>query len=218
MVHHPHTSERALAFSCQNLHAQQGGRLLYDDVGFSLLEGATLVISGANGCGKTTLLKQLAGMSAHEGTLTWFDEAVTNTDTYERDMVYIGDRHGLYPELTVEEQLHYIAKLWGNEMLIPAAIRYLEFEPYLGTRIAALSAGWKRRVALARLLLIPSLLWLLDEPMMHLDSDGLILLGGMINSHAEKGGITILTMPMIEATPSLYETPVSTLLLEDFAA
>lgn len=217
MMHHEHSDTRQLTLSCNSLSASQSGRILYKGLGFSLLEGSTLVISGVNGCGKSTLLKQIAAISQHQGELHWFDTPIRRTQDYERDMVYIGDTHGLYPELTVQEQLDYIAKQWGNPMLIDATIRYLEIEPYLNTQITSLSAGWKRRVALSRLLLIPSLLWLLDEPMMHLDSDGLVLLGGMIHAHAEKGGVTILTMPMIEATPSLYDTPVSTLMLEDFA-
>lgn len=213
---HHQPAAKKLALSCYSLSAAPAGYMIYENVGISLLEGAVCVISGANGCGKSTLLAQLAGLTQSQGRIEWFETKITSVTDYDRDMLYIGDNHALYPELTVAQQLDYLARLWGNRLLIPATIRYMQLEPYLDVRIGELSAGWTRRVALSRLLLIPSLLWLLDEPMMHLDEDGLLLLGGMLQSHSEKGGVSILTMPSLHPTPSLYDMPVSVLQLEDF--
>jgi heme exporter protein A len=175
-----------------------------------------MMISGDNGSGKSTLLRHIAGIAPHTGTCTWFDKPIHASADYERDMMYIGDKHGLYEDLTVSQQLHFFASHYGNTLLIDATIRYMECEPYLHTRISSLSAGWKRRVALCRLLLIPTLLWLLDEPMMHLDAHSIRLLGGLIQSHAEKGGACIMTMPYMDVAPAIYNTPVSLLRMQDF--
>lgn len=204
-------------FRCQDMAAQQRGTLLYAGLGFTLMEGAVLVISGENGLGKTTLLKQLAALTpAINGEVHWFQTRITSCRDYGQDMVYIGDTHGLYPELTVEEQLQYFSRVYGESMRLDATIHYMKLQPHLDKRISELSAGWKRRVALCRLLLIPSLLWLLDEPMVHLDADGAQLLGGMMHSHAESGGITILTLPQTAHVPTLQNVPVHVLQLADF--
>ncbi len=192
---------------------------MYAQVGFSLCEGGVLVISGANGIGKTTLLRQLAGLETPEaGSIQWFNNSIKSCESYDHDMLYLGDTNALYPEFSVTEQLHYIARLWGDEARLEPTIHYMRLQPYLDHRIAELSAGWKRRVALCRLLLIPSLLWLLDEPMVHLDRDGAALLGGILHSHAEKGGMTVLTMPEMDSAPRIHNVPVSLLQLSDFTA
>jgi heme exporter protein A len=206
-------------FSCEKMGMQRGGVPLYANVGVCLREGAVLIISAPNGCGKTTFLKQCAGLiPTHEGSIEWFGRRITSPRMYDGDMLYVGDTNGLYPELTVAEQLAYFASAFGEKMRLPAAIRYLALEPYQETRIAQLSAGWKRRVALARLLIIPALLWLLDEPFVHLDTHACGLVAGMIHSHAERGGVTLMTMPHMEgAVPRLPHTPVSVLHLADFS-
>jgi heme exporter protein A len=203
--------------TCEGFSAQQGGIPLYSELGFCLKEGAVLVISAGNGVGKTTLLKQLAGLTMPErGTLTWFDTPITSAHDYDGDMLYLGDTDGLIPALTVREQVQYFARSWGEEARLPATIHYLELTPYLDARIQILSAGWRRRVALSRLLLIPALLWLLDEPSVHLDAHAGGLLAGMIRSHAERGGLAIITAPQMTAPPTIASTPVSVLHLQDF--
>ncbi len=216
MMHHAHSHTRNALLSCENLGASYGGRTLYDGVSFSLVEGACMVISGDNGSGKSTLLRQIAGMETQSGQCLWFEHPVNSTADYDRDMLYIGDKHGLYEDFTVSEQLDFFANHYGNKLLIDATVRYLEFEPYLNTPISALSTGWKRRVAMSRLLLIPTLLWLLDEPMMHLDAHSTTLLGGLIQSHCEKGGACIMTMPYMDVQPAIYDTPITLLQMSDF--
>ena len=177
------------------------------------------MISAANGVGKTTLLKQLAGFTRPEcGSVRWFDTPITSAQGYGGDMLYLGDVNGLYPDMTVREQLVYFANGWGEKERVPATLRYMQLDPYGEAKIAKLSAGWKRRVALSRLLIIPALLWLLDEPTVHLDAVACELLGGMIHSHAERGGLTIMTMPQMDTVPTLHNTPVNILRLEDFSA
>ena len=219
MVHSTHTHPLKSVFSCENISAERGGVPLYEQVGFCLSEGAVLAITAPNGIGKTTLLGQCAGFTtARGGSIEWFGHAITSARSYEGDMLYLGDTNGLYPELTVGEQLTYFARAFGEPQRLAATVHYLEFAPYMDIRIASLSAGWKRRVALARLLLIPALLWLLDEPFAHLDAHAGGLVMGMIHSHAQRGGLTILTMPQMETAPRLSDLPVSVLQLTDFIA
>ena len=211
------TASVKAAFSCHQISAQRGGITLYERVGFSLNEGAVLVVTAPNGIGKTTLLGQCAGFGGlHGGALHWFGASVVSPHSYDGDMLYLGDTNGLYSELTVAEQLTYIARVFGEKERLSATVRYLELEPYMDMHIATLSAGWKRRVALSRLLLIPALLWLLDEPFAHLDGHAQQLVIGMIHSHAQRGGITILTAPHMEKPLHVHNTPVSLLQLTDF--
>ncbi len=217
MVHSTHTHSLKSVFACENIHGARGGVPLYDQVGFCLSEGAVLAVTAPNGFGKTTLLAQVAGFrQLRSGAIHWFDQPVTSPKSYGGDMLYIGDSNGLYPELTVGEQLDYIARAFGQRERLAATVHYLELGPYMDVAVAALSAGWKRRLALSRLLLIPALLWLLDEPFAHLDAHASALVAGMIHSHAERGGLTILTAPQVEAAPKFYHTPVSVLQLTDF--
>ncbi len=223
MVQSSHTLTRqttnAAPFSCCHMQAVHAGIPIYSGVGFSLLESAILVISAGNGVGKTTLLKQLGGfMPAGHNEVQWFGTSISNPASYEGDMLYIGDKNALYAELTVREQLHYIASQYGQPERLEPSFHYMQLDAYLDMPMNQLSAGWRRRVALCRLLLVPALLWLLDEPMVHLDTQGAKLLSGLLHSHAERGGITILTMPHMDASPSLYNLPVSVLHLEHFTA
>jgi heme exporter protein A len=205
-------------FTIENVSASIEGVALYEHISVSLLEGAVLAICAPNGTGKTTFLRQCAGLHPIEKVthLTWCGATIRRPEDYKGDMIWQGDMHGLHPSLTVHEQLTYIAELWGEKQRLLPTIHYMQLQPYLHTRIEALSSGWKRRVALCRLMLIPSLLWLLDEPFVHLDAEGIHLLIGLLHSHAERGGITIFTTPHPQQLPSLPRTPITLLHLTDF--
>lgn len=211
---------RTEAFSCVGLEGWRGGAPLYSHVSFSLLEGAVLVVRGANGVGKTTVLRQLAGLETPtQGHIRWLGTAVRDCRDYNGEVLYLSDVNALYPSLSVREQLHYFACGWGEAARLDATIRYLRLEALLELRVSELSAGWQRRVALSRLLLIPALLWVLDEPGVHLDGEGLGLLAGMIRSHSERGGVCILSAPLGDSVrlPLIEGTALSVLDLEDFA-
>jgi heme exporter protein A len=199
-----------------DLSAQFFGDNIYSALSISLTESAILAIKAPNGTGKTTLLKQIAGLHhLDSGEIRWRDKSIKTMKDYHRELIWIGDAHGLIPHLTVAEQLEYIAKMWGEVQRLPATIHYLELSTFLSNKISELSSGWKRRVAIARLLLIPASIWVLDEPFNHLDEHATYLLGGLISSHADKGGITIFSAPQ-NNLPKLPNHNIISLELLDF--
>lgn len=198
--------------SCQNLRAIRGERLLFDHLGFSLKPGSALVLRGANGCGKSTLLRMLAGlMPPAAGEVTWQGKPVQGNASFIESMLYIGHQNALKPELSVYDNIQYWAALKDTEMLVPAAMQFFNLWAMGEMPLGQLSAGWQRRVALARLLAIPSLIWLLDEPAANLDADGAEMLEGLINTRLKQGGIVVLSSHS-EKTPK----DSAVLQLEDF--
>ncbi len=203
--------------SIHNLSAQMNGNALYDGVSLSLTEGAVLAVVAPNGTGKTTFLKQLAGLQHIEsGEVRFGSKIIRRLEDYDRQCIWQGDAHGLIPNLSVMQQLDYIATLWGLKARLPAAIHYMQLKPYLQHQVSELSSGWKRRVALMRLLLIPAKIWILDEPFNHLDEAGAHLLCGLLNSHADSGGVAIFSSPDMRNLPQLPNHRVNVLELIDF--
>ena len=193
------------------------GNALYEGVSFSLNEGAVLAVVAPNGTGKTTFLRQLAGLQhIEQGEVRFGSRIIRRLEDYDRQAIWQGDAHGLIPSLSVMQQLDYIATLWGLKARLPAAIHYMQLKPYLQHRVNELSSGWKRKVALMRLLLIPAKLWILDEPFNHLDEAGAHLLCGLLNSHADSGGVVIFSSPDIRNLPQLPNHRVNVLELIDF--
>lgn len=180
--------------TCHNLRAIRGERLLFDHLGFSLKPGMVLVLRGANGSGKSTLLRMLAGLiPSSAGEITWQKKPVRGNTDYITHMQYIGHQNALKPELSVYDNVQYWAALKGTEMLAPAAMQFFDLWPMSEMPLGQLSAGWQRRVALARLLATPSLVWLLDEPSANLDAAGAEMLEGLINTRVKQGGIVVLS-------------------------
>lgn len=195
--------------SCENLTSIRGEKLLFNQLGFCLKPASALVLTGANGSGKSTLLRILAGlMPAQQGKAEWLGEDVRHSSAYKEVMLYLGHQNALKPELSVYDNIQYWAALRGTEMLTPAAMQFFGLWPMSDLPVGQLSAGWQRRVALARLLAIPSIVWLLDEPAANLDAEGLEMLDGLIATRVKQGGIVVLS--------SHIPTAGSKLNIEDF--
>ena len=178
-----------------DLTCQRGYNELFNNLSFELNSGEILKISGANGSGKTSLLKILAGLNSSEsGKLSINNNKVGSYD-YQSDIFYLGHLPALSPELHCKENLDYLTKLNSRdsdqalgEVLTSVGLKNFEYE-----YAANLSAGQKRRVVLSALFITQSKVWLLDEPFTALDADGIIVIETQITKHCNNGGLCVLT-------------------------
>lgn len=181
-----------------DLECLRGDNLLFEALSFVLHGGQLLQIEGANGSGKTSLLRILAGLSrASAGTVLWrgVDIEERRAD-YFSAMAYLGHALGIKGELSALENLKVALALSGvaytPATLYEALARTgLEGREHIPAR--ALSAGQKQRVAMARLLACPARLWIMDEPYTALDVDGIALLRELLEAHLAQGGLVVLT-------------------------
>jgi heme exporter protein A len=180
----------------------RGERRLFSGVGFTLAPGRLLRVAGANGSGKTSLLRILCGLlTPAEGEVRWNSAAIgSQRDDYHRSLAYIGHLNGLKDELSPLENLEIGATLAGNPAGPDARIAALDAFGLASSTDAAvrhLSQGQRRRVALARLALSAAVpLWILDEPFTALDAQAVKRLGDLIAAHVRTGGMVVLTTHM----------------------
>lgn len=199
-----------LRFEFHGLRCSRGGDVLFDGVGESLESGQLLAVYGANGSGKSSLLRILAGLlKADKGQVVWEGKAIADSGDFSHHRLYMGHGGLIKPELTVMEHCLRWAKLQGEPMLVDAALRYFDLGWARNIPCQRLSAGWQRRVELARLLYQPATLWLLDEPLVHLDGEGEALLASLCNSRLEQGGIVVMAShARISGVPNLKELSI----------
>jgi len=165
-----------------DLACARGGVALLDGVCLRLGAGEALVLRGPNGSGKTTLLRTLAGLQpALSGTISCPPEA----------MAYGGHADGVKAVLSVAENLAFWAAIHGQGG-IDAAMAALELTDLAGRQAQHLSAGQKRRLGLARLLVTGRWLWLLDEPTVSLDASSVALFGAVVRGHLARGGAALM--------------------------
>ncbi len=188
----------------EGLSAFRGERLVFHDVGFSVAAGGALLLTGPNGSGKSTLLRLIAGLlRPAAGTLRWDGaDALADLATHSRRVAYVGHQDAVKPGLTVAENLRFAARLTGGSAGEALAATGLAELADLPARL--LSAGQSRRLALARLALSRSRLWLLDEPTLGLDAVSVDRFGAMLEAHRAGGGMVVaathLPLPIAAAT------------------
>lgn len=168
---------------------------VFESVNFKLEAGECIHISGANGVGKTTLLRAICGIDQHyEGKIIWNGHSNRHND-YHQHLLYLGHALGLKPKLTVEQNLNFYRALrfGADPGLTVSALNELGVGSYCDEYVERLSAGQKRRVALCRMITEPVSLWILDEPLVALDFYGQNWLQNTCNQHLAKGGLIVMT-------------------------
>ena len=180
------------------LECVRGDRCLFSGLSFSLSEGTLLHVHGPNGSGKTTLLRAIAGLVLPEqGEIQWHGrDTRKQRDEFNRELLYLGHHYGLKFELTGYENLQIFARLGGfeiSEHQVEEALTKMGLARCVELPVKVLSQGQKRRVALARLLLQPAGLWILDEPFTALDVGAVSMLQDLIKEHVNQGGMAMLT-------------------------
>ena len=154
-----------------------------------------LQITGGNGAGKTTLIRVLCGLSPpDDGEILWRRQSIyTAADDYRADLLYVGHRDGVKNELTPLENLSFAAALHDSPSLLTpeAALQKVGLDD-IDKPCGKLSAGQKRRTALARLLLNRATIWFLDEPLTALDDEGRRILGDIVEVHLSNGGAAVI--------------------------
>lgn len=183
--------------SVHNLACQRGGRELFSGINFELNPGELLYIRGANGTGKTTLLRSVCGLTQPEnGEIHWNKQGITSQATeFHQQLCYLGHRNGLHPELSPFENLLTDADLHpsSSDADISAAIDAAGIKEKTDVPVKYLSQGQQRRVALSKCLVRNSKLWVLDEPFTALDDKAIDWFVSVIAMHLENSGMVLLT-------------------------
>lgn len=172
--------------------------MLFNGLSMVLTAGEVLQIEGANGSGKTSLLRILSGLrSADDGEVYWRGEAIARArEDYYSNMVYIGHLTCIKADLTVLENIRALLDTrsqTASQNTIEDALAKVGLAGFEDVPGKALSSGQRRRILLAFLLLSETLLWILDEPLTALDVQGVELMESMILEHLEAGGSVVFT-------------------------
>lgn len=182
-----------------DLRCERGERALFDGLEFKLPPGALLRVAGANGSGKTSLLRILCGLALPaRGDVRWQGESIrVLREEYHRQLVYIGHAPAVKDELTGRENLAVSCALGGvpaEDAVLRAALERVGLDGYADLPARHLSQGQRRRVALARLAASGATpLWILDEPFTALDATAVGCVQEMIAEHLERGGVAVFT-------------------------
>ncbi len=202
-------------FEGRDLTCVRGERRVFQGLSFALAEGGLLVLTGPNGSGKSSLLRLMAGfLKPAGGALFWAGAPVADDPDAQRARLrYLGHLDAVKPVLSGAEYVAFWTALHGGGAAEAArALESLDLSALAAVPGRMLSAGQKRRVALARLLAVPAELWLLDEPAVGLDGASRVRLAGAIAAHRAQGGRAAV------ATHTALDAPdAEVLALEDFA-
>jgi heme exporter protein A len=175
----------------QELDCVRGGRTVFAGIGFAVAGGGALCVTGRNGAGKSSLLRQIAGLvRIARGAITL--EGGDAELSIAEQAHYLGHLDALKPSLSVRENLTFWTRfLGGGDAAIDAALVAVALDALADLPAAYLSAGQKRRLSLARLVAAPRPLWLLDEPTAALDAATQARLAGLMQAHRAGGGIVV---------------------------
>lgn len=197
----PLLAARQLAFS-------RNDEPVFGPIDLSVDSGEALLVQGGNGVGKTTLLRVLAGLLRPDpGSVIELDGEKASPQRVASVCALLGHLPGLKGELSALENLRFAVGLFGRRRgsSPESALESAGLAGYEDTAARQLSAGQRKRLSLARLLLLPARLWLLDEPYANLDLDGITLVNRMVERHLSQGGGVLLTTHGAYAAPPVRQ-------------
>ncbi|MDP6705203.1 MAG: heme ABC exporter ATP-binding protein CcmA [Alphaproteobacteria bacterium] len=186
-----------MVLAAEALGCVRGERTVFRDLSFRLDAGEALVLRGPNGAGKSSLLRLVATfLKPAAGRLSWDGvEVWDDLEAYRRRLGYVGHLDAVKPLLTVAENVRFWSRLRGEapggDDAVEAALSAFAVGHLAEVPAALLSAGQRKRTALARLAAVPAALWLLDEPGVSLDDEGLDCLAAAVRRQRERGGMVI---------------------------
>ncbi len=179
----------------ENVHLWRGDHHVLRGVRFQVGAGECLQLTGANGTGKTTLLRTACGLAYPEGgEITWCGESIRkDLPAFHAQLAYLGHEPPLKAELTARENLGYWVGVRRRleQQEVNQALERVGGDHWADRPVRTLSAGQKRRAALAGLTLMRVPLWMLDEPTTNLDAEGQKLVGLLIDEHLQAGGVAL---------------------------
>lgn len=178
---------------------------VFGPLDFHVAAGEALLVQGGNGSGKTTLLRVLAGLLGASGGDVQVNGKPAEREAIAEHTALLGHLLGHKGELSADENLRFALGLYGQREGITRseALQQVGLAGYEDTFARSMSAGQKKRLALARLLLVPAPLWLMDEPYANLDLQGIALVNQMIEKHVHAGGAALITSHGAYATPAV---------------
>jgi heme exporter protein A len=180
----------------QNLTCERGGRRIFRDISFAAATGQVLTLEGPNGAGKSSALRILSGLlpAAAGEVRMQMTAGYAVTDSEERGKLtgWIGHNDGVKAQLTVLENAKFFAALYGARIDVAGVLDHVGLKRLSDLPSQYLSAGQRKRLGLARLILSNRPLWLLDEPLSSLDAAGRRIAAQLIGEHCDDGGIAIV--------------------------
>lgn len=186
---------RAASLKVSDLHLWRGDRHLLRGISFALEQGELLQVVGPNGVGKTSLLRCVAGLlPAESGDIDWLGVPLARCrDDYHLALAYLAHANALKADLTALENLRFGVGLRRDVAIMEfdQVLEQLQLTACTDLPVRALSAGQKRRVAIARILLTRARLWILDEPITNLDAAGIALFERCMAEHVRAGGMIL---------------------------
>jgi len=181
----------------RDLFCDRDDRVLFENLDFDLSEGQVLQVQGSNGSGKTTLLRILCGLNdSYEGSIKWYGQEIEDqAASFFSSLLYIGHRVGVSKALTPLENLRWSCSLRQavSDDQIMAALKEVGLRGFEESPCYTLSAGQQQRASLARLIISPAALWVLDEPFTTLDTKGVTMLEKILQRQAQSGGSVLVT-------------------------
>ncbi|MGN7618660.1 MAG: heme ABC exporter ATP-binding protein CcmA [Ehrlichia sp.] len=180
---------------CVDLLCVRNHKCLFSRLSFVIQKNLLTLVVGKNGSGKTSLLRLFAGLiPVTYGNIKYYGINIRDSDNYFASITYVGHKNFCNDNLTVLENIKLWANLRNNHELVAATICFFELQLILDIKYKYLSAGWKRRVALSRLLIYNTNIWIIDEPLVHLDIHTRELMLELISTRLkQKDGIVIIS-------------------------